>query len=70
MRVMGIVLVIFGVLALIYGGFTYTRREEIIDVGPIEASVDRKERVPLPPLVGGAALVAGVLMLTLRRRPA
>ena len=68
MKALGIVLVVFGLVALIYGGFTYTKREKVVDVGPIEASVDKKERVPLSPVVGGVALAAGVLLLVAGRR--
>lgn len=70
MRVAGIVLVVLGVVALAYGGFSYTKREKVIDVGPIEASVDKKERVPLPPIVGGVALVAGIALILSNRKSA
>jgi len=59
----GIALVVVGILALAYGGISYTKEETIIDVGPIEATAETEERIPLPPLVGGAALVAGVVLL-------
>ena len=68
MKALGIVLVVLGLVALIYGGFTYTKREKVVDVGPIEASVDKKERVPLSPVVGGLALAAGVILLVTSRR--
>jgi uncharacterized membrane protein YidH (DUF202 family) len=70
MRIAGIVLIVFGVLALAYGGFAYTQREQIIDVGPIEATVERERRVPLPPILGVASLIGGVLLLMAAgRRP-
>jgi hypothetical protein len=56
-------LVVLGVLALVYQGFTYTRQEKVLDVGPIHATRDAQERVPLPPIVGGLALVCGVALL-------
>lgn len=68
MKAFGIILVLFGLIALIYGGFTYTKRDKVLDVGPIEASVDKKERVPLPPVVGGVALAAGIILLVAGRR--
>jgi hypothetical protein len=68
MRGVGIVLVVLGVLALAYQGFTYTKREKVLDVGPIEAHADREKRVPIPPLVGGAVLVAGVAMILMSRK--
>ena len=53
----------FGLLALIYQGFTYTKRETVVDIGPVHATADRQKTVPLPPLVGGLALVGGVVLL-------
>ncbi|MGH9173935.1 MAG: DUF3185 domain-containing protein [Vicinamibacterales bacterium] len=59
-----------GVFALIYGGISYTSREKIIDIGPIEATSETRETIPLPPLLGGLALAGGValLMMGARRR--
>jgi hypothetical protein len=68
MRLAGIVLVVVGVLALAYGGFSYTKREKIVDIGPIEATAETRERVPLPPLVGGAALIGGIVLLVVAGR--
>lgn len=68
MRLAGIVLVVVGVLALAYGGFSYTKREKIIDIGPIEATATTRERVPLPPILGGAALVGGIVLLVVSGR--
>jgi hypothetical protein len=62
---LGILLVILGGLALAYQGFSYTRREKIIDIGPIHATADKRERVPLPPIVGGLALAAGAVLLAM-----
>ena len=55
--VLGIVLVVLGVLALAYQGITYTKREKILDVGPLQATADREKTIPLPPLAGGIALL-------------
>ena len=63
--VLGILLVVLGGLALAYQGFSYTRREKIIDIGPIHATADTQEHVPLPPIVGGLALAAGVVLLVM-----
>jgi hypothetical protein len=59
----GILLVIPGALALAYQGFNYTRQEKVLDVGPIHATAERHERVSIPPLLGGLALVGGVVLL-------
>jgi len=59
----GILLVVLGALALAYQGITYTRQKHVLDVGPIHATEDTKERIPLPPIVGGLALLGGVALL-------
>jgi len=59
----GIVLVVLGALALAYQGFTYTHREKVLDVGPIHATKDTQETVPIPPILGGLALVGGIVLL-------
>jgi hypothetical protein len=63
--VIGILLIVGGLVALLMGGFSFTRSEKVLDVGPLEATVQRKERVPIPPIVGGLALAAGVGLLLL-----
>ena len=70
MRVLGAILVIVGVLALVYGGIRYTKQEKVVDVGPIEATVEHKKTIPLPPLAGAAALVAGIILISRRDRVA
>ena len=54
---------VLGVVALVYGGITYTSRETVIDIGPIHATADRQRTEPLPPVLGIVALVGGVLLL-------
>ena len=66
----GILLVVLGGLALAYQGFNYTRQEKVIDVGPIHATAERQEHVSVPPLLGGLALVGGILLVvTGSRKP-
>jgi hypothetical protein len=65
MKIAGIVLIVVGLISLAYGGITYTSREKVLDIGPIEATAERNKTVPLPPLFGGAALIAGVGLLVL-----
>jgi len=62
---MGILLVVLGALALVYQGFTYTRQEKVLDIGPIHATADKQEHVPLPPIVGGLVLAAGAVLLVI-----
>ena len=56
---------VLGGLALVYQGFNYTRTEKVLDVGPIHATRDDREHVPLPPIVGGLALAAGAVLLVM-----
>jgi len=62
---LGILLVVLGVLALVYQGFSYTRQKTVLDIGPIHATADTREHVPLPPIVGGLALAAGAVLLAI-----
>jgi uncharacterized membrane protein len=59
----GILLVVLGALALAYQGITYTHQEKVLDIGPIHATQDAQERIPLPPILGGLALVGGIALL-------
>lgn len=71
LSILGVVLIVLGVLALAYQGITYTTRETVLDIGPIEATAERQRTVPLPPILGAAAVAAGVIVLFVgrRRRP-
>ena len=64
----GVVLIVLGVLALAYQGITYTTREKVIDLGPLQASVDKKKSIPLPPIVSALALAGGVVMVFIGSR--
>ena len=66
--ILGIALIILGFVAFAYQGITYTTRKNVIDIGPLQATVDKKETIPLPPLVGGLALVGGIVLLIDRWR--
>lgn len=63
MAMAGLVLVVLGLAALVYQGVSYTSRETVIDVGPIHATADRERTVPLPPIVGIAAVAGGIALL-------
>ena len=62
-RTMGIILIAIGVIGLAWGGFNYTTKEKIVDIGPIEATQEKEHSVPVPPLAGAAALVGGIVLL-------
>ena len=59
----GIALILLGIVAFAYQGISYTSRAKIIDVGPLQASVDTKKTVPLSPLLGGLVLVGGIVLV-------
>jgi hypothetical protein len=63
LTIAGVVLVLLGVVALLYQGVNYTTRETVIDIGPIHATADRERTLPLPPVLGIAAVVGGVALL-------
>ena len=67
-RIVGLVLVIIGLVSLLWGGISWTREKTIVDIGPIEARSQERETIPLPPVVGGLALVAGAILLVVRER--
>jgi len=61
----GIILIVIGVIAFGYQGISYTSREKVIDMGPIQVTADRTRTLPLPPIVGGIALVGGIVLLVM-----
>jgi len=63
MKLAGIILIAIGVLALVYQGFSYTKTEKDAQLGPIQIQHDETHTVPIPPIVGGVCLVAGVVAL-------
>jgi uncharacterized membrane protein HdeD (DUF308 family) len=65
---LGIALIILGVVAFAYQGITFTTQETILDVGPLQATVDKQEMIPLPPIVGALSLVGGILLLIVGAR--
>jgi hypothetical protein len=61
----GIVLIILGVIAFAYHGVTYTTHEKILQIGPIEATKKTEKTIPLSPILGGAALAAGIVLIVI-----
>ena len=66
--IVGILLIIIGIVALAYGGFTYTKREKVLDLGPIQATAEKEHTVPFPPILGGICLVGGILLVVVGGR--
>lgn len=62
-KTLGIILIALGLFGLAWGGFTYTTREKVVDIGPIHATRDKTHDVMLPPIAGVAALAGGVILL-------
>jgi len=71
LRIIGILLIVLGLVALAYQGITYTKTEKVLEVGPITATKETKKTIPLPPVLGGVALLGGVVLLVASssRRP-
>ena len=61
----GIILIVLGIVAFAYQGITYTTREKVVDLGPIQVSSETTKTLPLPPIVGGIALVGGIVLLVM-----
>jgi hypothetical protein len=62
-KMLGIILIVVGIVGIIWGGFSYTTREKVVDIGPIHASRDKNHSVPLPPIVGAIALIGGIAII-------
>ena len=61
----GILLIVLGALALAYQGINYTRQKKVLDVGSVHLTKETNEQIPLPPILGGLALVGGVVLLVM-----
>ena len=68
MKLVGIIFIILGVLALAYQGIRYTTQKKLIDIGPLKVTAKEKKTIPLPPIVGGVAIVAGIALILADRR--
>ena len=67
-KTLGIILIVLGLLGLAWGGFTYTTREKVLDIGPIHATREETHNVPLPPIAGAVALIGSVVLLVTAKR--
>ena len=67
-RTLGMILIALGLFGLAWGGFTYTTREKVVDIGPIHATRDKTHSVPMPPLFGAIALIGGIVLLAVPRK--
>ncbi len=67
-RIAGTVLIVIGLVGLLWGGFSWTREKTVVDLGPIQARTQEHRLIPIPPVVGGVALVAGIVLLVVPAR--
>jgi hypothetical protein len=67
-RIIGAMLIVLGLIGLAWGGFTYTTRKKVLDVGPIQATREEHHTVPVPPIAGAISLVGGILLIASDRR--
>jgi hypothetical protein len=69
-RIAGVVLIVVGLVGVLWGGFSWTQEKTVVDLGPFKATTQEHKTIPFPPVAGGVALVAGVVLLVLpgRRR--
>ena len=62
-KLIGILLIVFGIVALAVGGFSYTKREKILDIGPLQATREEHKTIPLSPIVGIASVAGGIALV-------
>jgi uncharacterized membrane protein YidH (DUF202 family) len=67
-KLIGVLLIVFGIVALVMGGIRYTTREKVLDIGPIEATADKHHEIPLSPIVGIASVVGGIVLVVVGSR--
>jgi hypothetical protein len=63
--IIAIILIALGIVALAYQGITYTTRDKVVDIGPIQMTAEKTKTLPLPPIVGGVALISGIVLLVM-----
>jgi uncharacterized membrane protein YidH (DUF202 family) len=68
MKLIGVLLIVFGVVALAIGGIRYTTTEKVLDIGPVEATTERHKMIPLSPIVGLASIAGGIVILVVGSR--
>lgn len=66
-NIIGVLLIVFGIVALSYQGFSYTKKEDVVKLGDLKITAQTQERVYIPPLAGGLSLVAGIALIALGR---
>jgi hypothetical protein len=67
-RVLGAILIVLGLAGILWGGFSYTTEKKVIDLGPIQASREKRHEVPVPPVAGAVSMIVGVAFLATNKR--
>ena len=67
-RIVGLVLVALGIIALVWGGISWTQEKNVVDAGPIQVQTEERKSLPMPPVLGGVALVVGAVLLLVPAR--
>ena len=68
MKIVGVILIVLGIVALAYQGITYTTQEKVVDLGPLKVEAKKEKTIPLPPLLGAILLVGGVVLVAVSAR--
>jgi uncharacterized membrane protein YidH (DUF202 family) len=64
---LGVILIAIGAIALAYQGFTYTTHKKVLDIGPIQATKEERQTIPVPPIIGVIAIISGIAVVALGR---
>lgn len=67
-KTVGLILIVVGIIMLVWTGFSYTKKEKVVDAGPIQISADKEKSVNWPPYVGGIILIAGVVVFVASKK--
>jgi uncharacterized membrane protein len=68
LSIIGILLIIVGITALAYQGFTYTKLEKVLQIGDLQVTADTQKTVYFPPILGGLSVVAGIVLVVIGRK--
>jgi len=69
-KTLGVILIALGLIGLIWGGFSFTTKDKVADIGPIDITRNKTHSVPLPPILGAVALVGGIALLLTAKKAA
>jgi uncharacterized membrane protein len=66
--IIGVILIVIGIIALAYGGFSYTKREKVLETPIGDVTAKKEHTVPFPPVLGGVCLVGGIILVIVGSR--